>query len=283
VPEGSSQSVVNEAERRRWNDERWTTYWPRREALTGAATSSLMMALGLQPGERVLDVGTGGGSSTIEAARRVGPKGTVLGIDLSEALAALARDRAKEAGADNVSFVVSDAQTSHFPGAPFDVAMSQFGVMFFEEPTAAFANIGAHLRRGARLAFACWQAAQANPWNSGSVLRPFVAAPQHPVNARTPPGPFSLGDPAETESILADAGFADVEHRDVATKIRAPASAVYDPDQLEFLGVTADQLSQARAALAEHLAQFPISDGAYELPVAYSIWSARTRSERSPA
>ena len=108
-------------------------------------------------GERVLDVGCGGGRTSLAAGEAVGMAGYVVGADISEPLRALADRRAQEAGAKNVSFRQVDMQTDTVPGGPFDVALSQFGVMFFDEPVTAFGNIRAHLKPGGRLAFACWQ------------------------------------------------------------------------------------------------------------------------------
>src|SRR5579875_1572479 len=120
----------NDAERRLWNDPTWSAAWLRREALTGLATPLLLEQLGLGLGERVLDVGCGAGASTLAAAALVGPTGEVLGADISVPLIAHATRRAAAAGVDAVRFVVADVQEEQLPGAPFDVAMSQFGVMY---------------------------------------------------------------------------------------------------------------------------------------------------------
>ena len=87
-------AMANQAERARWNDDGWTAFWPEREALTSSITPFLMREAALQPGERVLDVGSGGGGTTIGAAALVAPLGTVVGFDLSRPLVALARERA---------------------------------------------------------------------------------------------------------------------------------------------------------------------------------------------
>ena len=102
--------TANEAERRRWNEPSWVAAWPKREVLTDAITPYLLDALALQPGERVLDIGCGGGKATIAAARAVGPAGHAVGADISGPLTELAARRAAEAGVDNVSFCVADVQ-----------------------------------------------------------------------------------------------------------------------------------------------------------------------------
>jgi SAM-dependent methyltransferase len=140
---------ANEFERRRWNDESWAALWPRRERLTDKVTEYLLAALALRAGERVLEVGSGGGKAALAAAEAVGGKGAVVGADLSAPLNRLAEQRVSEAGAGNVMFCLADVQTDTVEGGPFDAAMSQFGVMFFDEPIVAFSNIHAHLE-------ACW-------------------------------------------------------------------------------------------------------------------------------
>jgi len=171
---------ANEFERRRWNDERWAALWPRRERLTDKVTAYLLAAVALRPGERVLEVGSGGGKAALAAADAVGSTGAVVGADLSAPLHQLAEQRAREAGAGNVGFCLADVQTDKLEGGPFDVAMSKFGVMFFDEPIIAFANIRTHLKRDGRIVFACWQSSEQNPWFFAPAVAPFVPPPPEP-------------------------------------------------------------------------------------------------------
>ena len=119
--------MANEAERERWNDERRYAVWPKRERLTSRVTPLLIEVLAPAPGEKVLDVGSGGCKAVLAAAEAMGAEGTVVGLDISEGLSRLARERAQSAGAGNVHFLVGDAQTDRVDGGPFDAAMSQFG------------------------------------------------------------------------------------------------------------------------------------------------------------
>jgi SAM-dependent methyltransferase len=268
--------MVNQAERRRWNDDRWTGSWPNREQLTSAVTPVLLGAAAARQGERLLDVGSGGGHLSLELASRVGPTGHIVGADLSEALVDLARQRAESTGTDNVSFVVADAQTDELALGPFDGAVSQFGLMFFDDPVRAFANVRRHLRSGGRLVFACWQAVERNPWHTGRTLAPFVTPiPEAPPGTFVP-GPFSLGDQSRTAAILAQAGFVDASHRDAELVVRASANAVGDPGLFGFMGVPPEEMERARSALDRHLAQFQRGLDTYEFPLAFSIWQART-------
>ena len=118
-------------------------------------------ALAARPGERILDIGCGGGDTVLDLARRVAPDGSIVGIDVSAAVLAFAR-RAAE-GLGQVRFIQADAQTHPFAPASFDAAFSRFGVMFFVDPVAAFANIRRSLRPNGRLAFVCWRALEENP------------------------------------------------------------------------------------------------------------------------
>jgi SAM-dependent methyltransferase len=266
-------SAANQTERRRWNDERWTRVWLRREVLTAEVTPSVVAALRPEAGERILEIGSGGGRLAIEVAGRVQPGGSVVGVDLSETLVALARRRAGDARVAAVEFTVADAQTAALPG-PFDAAVSQFGVMFFDDPVAAFTNVRRRLRPGGRLVFACWQDVSRNLWHTGPVISRFVPPGQAPPIGPTAPGPFALATRARTDAILADAGFADIERHDTSRVVSSPADALYDEEHLTYLGVPAADLPAAREAIEERLGRFLVGDGHYEFPIAYSICTA---------
>ena len=120
--------------------------------MTSEATTPLLDQLAPTAGERLLEVGSGAGRTAIVAARLVGDDGSVVGADFSAQLVDYSRREAATASIANVSFVVADVQHEAIPGGPFDAAYSQFGVMFFEDPVAAFANVRAHVATGGRLA-----------------------------------------------------------------------------------------------------------------------------------
>jgi len=201
-------------------------------------------------GDRVVDVGCGCGWTTVELARRAGPTGHVTGVDVSAPMLARARARAAESGVD-VELLAADAQTHPFPPASRDVAFSRFGIMFFADPTAAFANIRRALVRGGRLAFVCWQALERNPW----AAVPLAAAARHlplpPPPAPDAPGPFAFADPARVRRILGDAGFADVALDDVRETLTVGGPGSLDA-VVEFLlqiGPAARALRDADPAL----------------------------------
>jgi SAM-dependent methyltransferase len=270
----TTTSDSNNAERRRWNNDYWTSTWPRREQLTGSVTEILLGHLLLQAGERVLDVGSGGGMTSLAAGRLVGAAGSVVGADISEPLVQLARQRAEERGVTNVTFVVADVQTEPLEGHLFDVAMSQFGVMFFDEPRVAFANILGHVQAGGRLAFVCWQPVAVNPWHIGNAVAPYVPAPPAPAPGKSATGPFSLGDASATTALLASAGWADVKCFPYQVTVAVGGDAIADDRQPAFMGVPEEKLAESHDALRRHLATFERGDGLYDVPLAYQVFTA---------
>lgn len=165
-------------------------------------------ALGARPGETVLDIGCGGGTTVLDLARAIAPDGSVVGIDLSEAVLAHAMQAAT--GHKRVRLLHGDAQAFPFEPAVFDAAFSRFGVMFFADPVAAFVNIRRSLKPHGRLAFVCWRALQENPLD----FLPLQAASGHllPQPAPDPaaPGPFSFADPNRIRDVLGRAGFRSI-------------------------------------------------------------------------
>jgi SAM-dependent methyltransferase len=274
VPDSPDES--NAFERARWNDEHWTTMWPKRERLTDAATPFLLAALELRHGEAVLDIGCGGGKTSIAAAELVGAGGMVVGADISEPLLALARHRAAEAGAaGNLSFVHCDLQRERAADVEFDVAMSQFGVMFFDEPVRAFTAIASQLRPGGRLGFVCWQPVELNPWFIGPVVAPFVAPPPAPAAGKSATGPFAFADRDRVAGILGDAGFTAIAVTGHELEVEAPAVAIVDDEQLVFLGVAEEEMPAARVAVRDHLARFGDPAGTLRFPAAIQVFTAR--------
>ena len=132
-----------------WNTrggDQWVNEQARYDAMLEPCGRRLLDAADLQSGERVLDVGCGSGASSLESARRVGPEGLVVGVDLSGPMIETARRRASEFGVA-CSFVQGDAQTMSFDGT-FDAVISRFGVMFFDDPAAAFCQPGERAAAG---------------------------------------------------------------------------------------------------------------------------------------
>jgi ubiquinone/menaquinone biosynthesis C-methylase UbiE len=163
-------------------------------------------ALAPRAGERILDVGCGAGATTRLISEAVGESGAVLGLDVSEPLVEAARARGGRA-----RYLCGDAGSLTVPDAPWDALFSRFGVMFFDDPTAAFAHLRGALRSGGRLAFVCWRSAAENPWARAPLAAalPFVGEPPTPA-APGAPGPFAFADDARLRGILEGAGFREV-------------------------------------------------------------------------
>jgi SAM-dependent methyltransferase len=163
----------------------------RLEAINGPFGEAMLDVARLQPSERVLDVGCGQGTITLRAAQGVAPDGTAVGVDISAPLVALARQRAAAAGVGNVAFIHADAQAHPFQEHGFDAVISRFGTMFFQDPEAAFANLGRAIRQGGRLAIVCPN----DPLKTEWVAVAFAAAAPHvgipDLGPPGAPGPFA--------------------------------------------------------------------------------------------
>jgi SAM-dependent methyltransferase len=182
----------------------------------------LRRACNVQLRDHVLDIGCGTGQTTREAARTA-QAGSALGVDVSAPAIERARELALEAGLGNVTFEHASAQDHRFPQGSFDLAISRFGTMFFDDPAAAFANIGRALRPAGRLVMMVWQAHDRNEWEVA--IRQSLAGPGGSAAAVSAgPDPFSLADPPTVRAILEAAGFAGV----VFTDVREPVW--YGPD-----------------------------------------------------
>jgi SAM-dependent methyltransferase len=166
--------------------------------------TALLDAAHLEEHSRVLDVGCGTGTTSIAAAQHARQ---VLGVDLSPVL--IERARVRAARHANVAFEVADAQVAAFEPT-FDVVISRFGLMFFADPRAAFANLRRALVPGGRLATVCWQSLDRNDWMRvpGNALAQVV--PLGDLAEPGQPGPFSLSSPDELTNLLSDAGWDDI-------------------------------------------------------------------------
>lgn len=168
-----------------------------------------LAALAPRPGERVLDIGCGGGETVLDLARAVAPDGAVVGVDVSAAVLAFARRTAD--GCENVRFVQADAEVFPFEPASFDAAFSRFGVMFFADPVAAFINIRRSLRPNGRLAFVCWRALEENSLDILPLRAASPYLPPQPDHDPDAPGPFALANADRIRRILGTASFRDIE------------------------------------------------------------------------
>ncbi len=201
--------MPNDAQRELWNTDDVAGTWARAEPISDYGTAPIMEALELSPGDRVLDVACGGGKTTVAAGRAVGPTGYVTGVDISEGMIALAKTRIKEAGLENVELVQCDAQVDDFPSGPFDAVLSQFGIMFFDDPAAALTNVRRHLKPGARAAFITWQPEERMKWSPAHILVKYLPPPdEDAADTLEPAG--SWGEAAFAKDVLSLAGFSAI-------------------------------------------------------------------------
>jgi len=253
--------TANEVQRRLWNHPDTVSGWEKRERLTERVSRHVLVAAQVQSGERVLEIGSGGGKLALLAAKQVGPGGRVFGADISGGMVELATARAKAARARNVSFSVADCQSDALEGAPFDLAISQFGVMFFDEPVHAFSNIRKHLRKGARLVFACWQPSDKNSWFPGAVLAQFSqGSSDGHLDSKPAPGPFAFQDPGYVRGILQDAGFMGIDRVAKIVTVRASLDSVIDAPLIERLGLDDTRHDELEAALDRHYEPMRLPD-----------------------
>lgn len=229
-----------------WNGDpgrRWASLYDTTERSMTFITAALMPFAAAKPGERVLDIGCGCGSTTLHLAKAAGETGFVAAVDISRPMLDVARGRAQEMGLP-IQFTEADASSFAFK-PEFDLVFSRFGVMFFWDPEAAFGNIRKALKPGGRVAFVCWRTLPENDW----AARPLVAArdllpPPEPVDPYAP-GPFAFADSERLIGILGRAGFREAR----ADKL----------DTLMQMGATLDDAVQASLSIG------PLSRAAREV------------------
>jgi SAM-dependent methyltransferase len=172
----------------------------------------LVDAVSLRPGGRVLDFGCGAGATTLAVARLLGTKGRCVGIDISDAMIAAARSRAKREGAQ-ADFICADAQAHVFEPASFDMIISRFGVMFFDDPVRAFQNLRRAAAENAELQFIAWRSAAENPFMTTAERAAAPLLPNLPARQPDAPGQFAFANGDWVRNILEESGWARIEIR----------------------------------------------------------------------
>lgn len=212
----TAEDLANRRQAEQWN----TTsgpIWAEMQAVLDRMLAPFEARLteGAFPGEgrAVLDIGCGAGATTLAMARRLGRQGRCLGVDISAPLVDAARARAAAEGLAGAAFVVADAQTHAFEPGAFDAVISRFGVMFFDDPQAAFANIRRAARPDGRLTFIAWRSPAENPFMTAAAMAvaPIVGPSQPPAPGA--PGQFAFADGGRVGGILAASGWRDVDVR----------------------------------------------------------------------
>lgn len=270
--------------------ERWVANQARLDAMVAVFGQAVIEAAAPVNGERVLDIGCGAGASSLALAACVGPGGHVLGVDISEPLI----DRARSLAPQDVPalFRVADASSAELPEGAFDILFSRFGVMFFDDPTAAFAHMRRALRPGGRIAFVCWRTAAENNW---------VRLPMGAIKSVLPPsalpdpealGPFSFGDRGRVSRILLTAGFTDLAiapfdasvpfgeggTRDAAIDDAVRMTLEVGPLSRALADQPADVRARASAATRAAFAEIP---GERSLMINGAVWIVTARNPAS--
>ena len=249
-----------------WNGpvgERWAAFQPVMDKALAAISDAALAFAAARPGERVLDIGCGTGTTTYALAKAVGPSGSVTGVDISRPMLAAARARGT-----GVNFREGDASVQLFHPT-HDLVFSRFGVMFFDDPAAAFANIRKALAPHGRLAFVCWRDVKQNLWASA----PMAAAkallpPQEPADPLAP-GPFAFADGDRLKGILNRAGYRDIRLEPLDSVVNMGATVDDAADQSFRVGPLARAVAdlddgtkdRIRAVVKDALAKFQMPAG----------------------
>ena len=244
-----------------WNGpggETWLASLARIErSITGFGEQALAAAAA-QPGEDIVDIGCGTGSTTLALGQAVGAGGRVLGLDISAPLIDAAR---RKSPPPQVTFTVGDASGYRFEPSRTDLLFSRFGVMFFADPVVAFGNVRRALKPSGRLIFVCWRPVLENNW----VLVPMKAAAPHLPPTERPgpedPGPFAFGDPARVTRILTAAGFTPPDFTPLDRQLWSGATIAdsvenmtkFGPLARAFIDASPEQTAKAKEAITAAL------------------------------
>lgn len=241
----------------------WLQHEDRFEAMAKPFGRAMLESARLRPGEWVLDVGCGTGTTTMDAARLIGPVGVAVGADISPLMLSRARQRAACSGLRNVEFIEADAERHGFAVGGFDVVISRFGTMFFADPAAAFANLARAVRPGGRLAVVVSQ----DPLQTELIAVAMAAAVPHvglpDLGGPGDPGQFAFADGASLVRIVQTAGFGHVHLEPIVRPVQVGSDV---DDTVSYLAARPEARSlferrepaQVRAAIdAVHRALVP--------------------------
>jgi SAM-dependent methyltransferase len=181
----------------------------------------LVEAVSTGSGSRVLDVGCGTGSTTLAIARLLGEKGRCTGIDISEPMITAARAHTGRESTP-ASFILANAQDHAFEPASFEMIISRFGVMFFNDSVQAFANLRRAAKDGAGLRFVAWRSPSENPFMTTAERAAAPLLPNLPARRPDAPGPFAFADPHRVHRILEESGWAGIDIRPIDVACTLP-------------------------------------------------------------
>ncbi len=264
--------MANDGQREYFNDEKRVQRWPTREPFTKVAISPLLDAASLQPGMTVCDIGCGGGMATLQAAELVGQTGSVVGVDISRAMVALAASRPHP---DIVQYVEADAQTDPLVGGPFDRIISQFGLMFFEDPVAAFVNLGKHLAPEGSLHGVVWQPMETNLSFMAHRLAARGFARVTPGGRTVEVGAFAFANRDVVDEYLVAAGFERATWNLHSLIRLSHVDEVVTRETLVLAGIDEAVVDDAYAEALLELAAVTDANGVVHCPLDVQVLSTR--------
>ena len=264
------------------NGQRWTNRQAEQDVLLAPVSKTLIDRAAVKPGDRIIDVGCGCGSTSIAFAEKVAPNGFVLGIDISGPMLARARELAPRHLP--VDFVQTDATVHPFDPQSFDLVVSRFGVMFFAEPAISFANLRRALRPSGRVAFACWREPRENPWMMAPLQAIYQHVPKLPQGPEDP-GPFAFASEERVNRILDQAGYKAIEMEPIALSFdiaigrgldaAVQAALQIGPGSRALDGHTPKTRAAAAASVKEMLTPYVRGQS---VPLSGSIWIVTARA-----
>lgn len=277
--------MTNSDQRDFWSDAagpKWLRFESAMDGLLQPVLDGVLARANLKTGEAVLDVGCGTGASALQLGDVVGLRGHVIGADISGSM--LGRAAARAEHHPQVEFIETDAQTHDFESAQFDHLVSRFGVMFFENPVAAFTNMARALKSGGRVTYAAWGQIPANPFFTypAQAARSIIGAP--PKSDPDLPGPFAFRDPERVLDILSRAGLQEARC-DTVELMLTPHGNIDDfADMALHIGpahaaiahfdADTDQISALHAMIKDVFAPFDGPQG-FTIPAQINYFTAR--------
>ena len=249
-------AIPNEWQSNAWDGDEgahWAAHADRYDESMTGYDGRVLATAAIREHESVLDIGCGCGQTSLAAAR-VARSGSVLGVDLSSAMLAVAAERARVEGLTHARFERADAQVHPFAPETFDVAISRCGVMFFDDPVAAFRNVAGAMRAGGRVAFLAWQGLARNEW-IGALRRALSVGRDLPSPPPGAPGAFGLAEPEHVQQIFGAAGFVDVQLEDVREPWHAGADAEDAFGFLRHVGLVRGMIQDLDAAARDEALQ----------------------------
>ena len=214
--------IINQEQKEFWNEKKgdiWVSLEHNIDKMLGPLGDQAIKILKPKVGEKILDIGCGTGSTSQTLSNLVGESGLVTGIDISKPILNFAIKKKESKKIKNINFIQADAQNHQFSNSNYNAIFSRFGVMFFEDPIAAFKNIKKSLVRNGRLTFVCWSNREENDWInlSSNVASQFLELP--PKANPKDPGPFAFEDYFYIKEILIKAGWSNIKIKAYKKKI----------------------------------------------------------------